>query len=106
MEAKKNPLSLQLKVDDFIPATPDEKESLVVMRESVGFWQDGFRRFKKNKIAMTAFVVVVIMIILAFIVPVFYPYAYEEQVKGSERLGIMEYSKKEIERMTCLWQEI
>ena len=99
MEAKKNPLSLQLKVDDFIPATPDEKESLVVMRESVGFWQDGFRRFKKNKIAMTAFVVVVIMIILAFIVPVFYPYAYEEQVKGSERLGIMEYSKKEIERM-------
>ncbi len=99
MEAKKNPLSLQLKVDDFIPATPDEKESLVVMRESVGFWKDGLRRFKKNKIAMTAFVVVVIMMILAFIVPAFYPYAYEEQVKGSERLGIMEYSKKEMEKM-------
>jgi len=90
---------MQLNVDDFVPATADEKESLVIMRESVGFWKDGFRRFKKNRIAMTAFVVVVVIIILAFIVPVFYPYAYEEQMKGSERLGPMEYSEKEIERM-------
>ncbi|MBO6112698.1 MAG: ABC transporter permease [Lachnospiraceae bacterium] len=90
---------MQLNVDDFVPATADEKESLVIMRESVGFWKDGFRRFRKNRIAMTAFVVVVVIIILAFIVPVFYPYAYEEQMKGSERLGPMEYSEKEIERM-------
>ena len=99
MDTKKNPLSMQLNVDDFVPATADEKESLVIMRESVGFWKDGFRRFRKNRIAMTAFVVVVVIIILAFIVPVFYPYAYEEQMKGSERLGPMEYSEKEIERM-------
>ena len=90
---------MQLNVDDFVPATADEKESLVIMRESVGFWKDGFRRFRKNRIAMTAFVVMVVIIILAFIVPVFYPYAYEEQMKGSERLGPMEYSEKEIERM-------
>ena len=52
---KKNPLSLQLKFDpeDFLPATNEEKESLVVMRESVGFWRDGFRRLRKNKVAMT-----------------------------------------------------
>ncbi len=99
MEIKRNPLSLQLKADDFVPATPDEKESLVIMRESVGFWKDGFRRFGKNKIAMAAFIVVVIIMVLAFIVPVFYPYAYEQQIKGSERLGIMEYSKNEIEMM-------
>ena len=97
MDVKKNPLSLQLNVDDFVPATADEKESLVIMRESVGFWKDGFRRFRKNKIAMAAFTVVVIMIILAFIVPAFYPYDYEEQMKGSERLGIMEYSAKELD---------
>ena len=47
---KKNPLSLQLKFDpeDFLPATNEEKESLVVMRESVGFWRDGARRLRKN----------------------------------------------------------
>ncbi len=101
MDNKKNPLSLQLNVDDFVPATADEKESLVIMRESVGFWKDGLRRFKKNRVAMTAFTVVVIIMILAFIVPAFYPYGYEQQMKGSERLGIMEYSAKEIERMNA-----
>ena len=36
---KKNPLSLQLNVEDFAPASNDEKKSLVVMRESVNFWR-------------------------------------------------------------------
>ncbi len=101
MEKKKNLLSFQLNADDFLPATADEKESLVIMRESVGFWQDGFRRFKKNKIAMTAFVIVAVIMILAFIVPLFYPYAYEQQIKGSERLGIMEYSASELDRIAA-----
>lgn len=97
----KNMLSFQLNTDDFLPATPDEKESLVVMRESVGFWQDGFRRFRKNKIAMAAFAIVCLVLVLSFIVPEFYPYAYEEQIKGSERLGIMEYSASEMEKMAA-----
>ena len=50
---KKNPLSLQLNVEDFAPASNDEKKSLVIMRESVNFWKDGMRRLKKNKIAMS-----------------------------------------------------
>ncbi len=99
MATKKNPLSFQLNTDDFLPATVEEKESLVIMRESVGFWKDGFRRFRKNKIAMTAFAIVCIILILAFIVPAFYPYAYEQQIKGSERLGIMEYSASELKKM-------
>lgn len=92
---KKNVLSMQLDVSDFVPASEDEKASLVIMRESVGFWKDGFRRFRKNKIAMAAFIIVLIIMIFAFIVPTFYPYAYAQQIKGSERLGIMEYSKAE-----------
>ena len=47
---KSNVLSFQLSVDDFLPASNSEKESLVIMRESVNFWQDGIRRFRKNKI--------------------------------------------------------
>lgn len=94
---KKNYLSLQLNVDDFVPATQEEKESLVTMRASVGFWQDGFRRLRKNKIAMTALVIVLIIIFFSFFVPAFYPYKYEEQIKGSERLGIMQYSTSEQE---------
>lgn len=104
MEVKKNPLSAQPNVeafvaDDFEPASRDEKQSLVIMRESVGFWKDGFRRFKKNKIAMAAFVIVMIVVVLAFIVPLFYPYEYELQMKGAERLGPMEYSQNELDRI-------
>lgn len=85
-------LSLQLNVDDFLPATSQEKESLVVMRESVNFWQDGIRRFRKNKISLVALSIVLVIIFFCFIVPAFYPYKYEQQLKGSERLGPMQFS--------------
>lgn len=96
MEIKKNPLSFQLNVEDFIPASSDEKQSLVIMRESVGFWKDGFRRFRKNKIAMTSLIIVLFIVFLCFIVPLFYPYKYEQQIKGSERLAPMQYSAAEM----------
>lgn len=96
MEIKKNPLSFQLNVEDFIPASSDEKQSLVIMRESVGFWKDGFRRFRKNKIAMTSLIIVLFIVFLCFIVPLFYPYKYEQQIKGSERLSPMQYSAAEM----------
>ena len=40
MDDKRNPLSFQLDVSDFLPAEESEKQSLVVMRESVNFWKD------------------------------------------------------------------
>ncbi len=97
--SKKSPLSLQLSVESFLPVQDSEKESLVVMRESVGFWKDGFRRLSKNPIAVASAITLIIIMILAFIVPAFYPYSYEEQIKYSENLSPMEYSEKEHERM-------
>ncbi len=101
MDMKKNPLSFQLKLDpeDFLPATKNEQEQLVVMRESVSFWKDGMRRFCKNKVAMVSLVVIVIIMIFAFIVPSFYPYTYRDQIRGSENLAPMQYSQQELERM-------
>lgn len=95
-DKKKNLLSLQLNVKDFIPASADEKQSLVIMRESVGFWKDGIRRFRKNKIAMASLIIVLVIVFLCFIVPLFYPYQYENQMKGSERLKPFEYSATEL----------
>ena len=94
---EKNKQSFQIKADDFLPAGEDEKKSLVVMRESVGFWKDGMRRFKKNKIAMVSLIVVILIFILSFIVPQFYPYKYEQQIKGSNSLAPFEYSQAEQE---------
>lgn len=99
MEIKKNPLSLQLKAEDFLPATQEEKESLNIMRESVNFWKDGLRRLKKNKIAMVSLCFIVIIMIFAYVVPAFWPYTYDQQIKYSENLAPFEYGKKELQRI-------
>lgn len=101
MSNNKNPLSLQLDVSDFLPANKEEKQSLVVMRESVSFWRDGLRRFRRNKVAMTSLVVIILVFIFAFIGPAVYPYRYEEQIRGSENLAPMQYSETELQRIAA-----
>ena len=96
---KKNPLSLQLNADDFLPATSEEKESLVVMRESVSFWKDGFRRLFKNKIAVCSLIVIILIVIFAYFLPSFWPYRYEQQIRGSENLAPFTYSQIEQQRI-------
>jgi len=92
---EKNPLSLQLKVEDFLPATEAEKQSLTQMRPGVSFWKDAMRRLKKNKVAMVSLTIILIIMIFSFVVPSFYPYKYEQQIKGSEYLKPMTYSQQE-----------
>ncbi|NLP48766.1 MAG: ABC transporter permease [Clostridiales bacterium] len=98
MNRKPNKLSLQLDVSDFIPAREDEKQSLVIMRDSVGFWRNGFSRLAKNKIAMVSLFVIMLTLIFSFIMPIFYPYSYEQQIRGSENLAPMQYSQAELNR--------
>jgi len=97
-EQKKNPLSFQLKLkpEDFEPASQEEKESLVIMRDSVSFWKDGLRRLRKNKVAMVCIVVILIIMVFAFIVPSFYPYSYKQQIIGANNLPPMGYSAEEL----------
>ena len=92
----KNKLSFQMNVEDFLPADESEKQSLVVMRESVGFWKDGMRRLKKNKIAMVSLIVVLVIFVLSFVIPTIYPYKYEQQIKTSVNLAPMQYSETEL----------
>ena len=100
---KENPLSFQLKLnpDDFLPASEEEKESLVVMRESVSFWKDGMRRLVKNKVAMASLAIIIIIMIFSFIVPAFYPYSYKTQIKGANNLAPMQYSAAEQEAIAA-----
>ena len=98
---KENPLSfhLNLNPEDFLPATEEEKQSQVIMRESVSFWKDGVRRLLKNKVAMVSAFVILVVMIFSFIVPAFYPYTYEYQIKGANNLKPMEYSAEELARI-------
>lgn len=96
---KNNLPSFQLKVEDFLPADQSEKESLVQMRPSVSFWKDAMRRIRKNRIAMICLFFIVIVLILAFVVPKFYPYQYNVQIKNATYLAPLEYSAEEQARI-------
>ena len=70
---KKNPFSMQLNLESFEKATDEEKYLQQRMRESTTFFKDGMRRFSKNTIAMVCFVIICVIVLIAFIVPIFYP---------------------------------
>lgn len=93
---EKNKISFQFDASDFLPADDNEKQSQVMMRESVGFWRDGFRRLKKNKIAMVSLIVILVIFVLSFVAPSVYPYKYEQQIKTSVNLAPMQYSEAEL----------
>ena len=87
---------------DFASASSDEKESMVQMHKSVSYWQDAWRRFKKNHVSMGALFVFILILIFSFIGPFFIDYSYEEQYRTAQKLGPMEYSETEQMAKTLL----
>ena len=83
----------------FDPVSASEREGLVTMRKRVGFWMDGFGRLGRNPLAMASLVFIILTLLFAFAVPAFYPYSYDEQIRGNQNLGPLEYSASELERM-------
>jgi len=84
---------------DFSQATREEKESLIAMRDSVSFWREGFRRLLRNPLAVISFILIMIALFVAFVMPSMYPYSYKEQMRGSENLAPMEFSAQEQARI-------
>ena len=77
---KKNPLTMHVNMDDFIPATGEEKEYMVQMRPSTTFFKDGVKRLLKNKIATISFVLIVLITLTSIFLPMFYPYKYDKML--------------------------
>ena len=77
---KKNPFSLHVNMDDFIPATAEEKEYMVQMRPSTTFFKDGVKRLLKNKVATVSFVLIVLITLTSIFLPMLWPYGYDQQL--------------------------
>ena len=58
---KKNSFSLHVNMDDFLPATEEEKAYMVQMRPSTTFFKDGMKRLFKNKIATLSLIIIVLV---------------------------------------------
>ena len=107
---KKNPFSLQLDLDSFIPATDAEKEYMVKMRPSSTFFKDGVKRLLKNPVATIAFILIVIITLSCIIIPMFWPYSYDQMLGNTPgkpmdasfnnlKPGFDSYSASELERI-------
>lgn len=95
----KNFFSLQVDPELFQPATEEEKAQQIVQRESVSFMKDAMRRLRRNKLAMLSLCMIVLIALIAFIVPEFYPYSYTKQDVSAKNMQPFQYSKKEQARI-------
>ena len=72
------PFSMHVDLDAFIPATAEEKEYMVQMRPSTTFFKDGVKRLLKNKVATVSFFIIVLMTLTSIILPMVWPYSYDQ----------------------------
>lgn len=79
-----NPFSMHVNPAMFERADDSEKQELVVMRQSTSLWKDAMRRFRKNKFAMVALGLIVLLFFFAFIGPLLVPYDYDQFNAGEE----------------------
>jgi len=105
---KKNPFSLHVNMDDFLPATEAEKAYMVKMRPSTTFFKDGMKRLLRNKVATVSLIVIVLIVLAAIIIPEVWPYAYDTQLgitpgkpvdSSFKNLKPFEYGKTELARI-------
>lgn len=71
MEAKVNPR--------FEPLQRKSLELEKIRRPSVSYWQDVWYRLRKNKLAMTGLIIIILIALLSIIGPIISPHSYNEQ---------------------------
>lgn len=101
---KKAPLSAQIDLSRFAPATEDEKRQQDVMSKSTTFFRDGMRRLMHNPLAVASLIVLLAIIIVIIVAPMIVPYGYAEILsvenrrdKGAMNLAPFTYSPLEQE---------
>ena len=101
---KKNPLSMQIDLSKFEPASDEEKKQQDIMRPSTTFLKDGIKKLSKNPLAMASLVVLAVIIMIIFVAPLVCPYSYEDMItvngkrdKSAKNLPPFTYSELEQE---------
>ena len=64
----------------------NERISSGIVRPSVSYWQDAWRRFRRHKPALIAAAILLIIILGAIFIPMIYPYTYDQQIRTARNL--------------------
>ena len=107
---KKKIFSMHVEVEDFLPASEEEKAYMVKMRPSTTFFRDGMKRLMKNKIAAISMFLIIIIALSSIIIPFFWPYKYDKMLGNTpgrpmdpsyNNLAPFEYGETEQEKIAA-----
>ncbi len=68
------------------PVAAEEKGDIIV-RPSLTYWQDAWRRLRKNVPSMIAMVAVIFLIVGSIVIPFFWKYDYKQQIRADRNQG-------------------
>ena len=94
-----------LPADSFEPASSEERENFIQDRKSVSYWADAWRRLRKNKVAMVAMAIVILICLFAFAGPMLVPYGYDQQIRGANNLHPWHVSYEDQQRINAYMEE-
>ena len=78
----------EIKDDDFQIIGKQLEQMESISRPALSYWEDAWRRIKKNRIAFFSLVLLGIYVLLAVFVPIFSPYDYAQQNSANLSAGI------------------
>ena len=74
-----NDENMKISAEFWEPLEQEEKDAEKIVRPSLTFFQDGWRRLRSNWVAMVSMVVILLITVGAIVIPWFWPYTYKEQ---------------------------
>ncbi len=99
---KKNPLSMQIDLSKFEPATEEEKRQQDVMAKSTTLFRDGMKKLMHNPLAVISLVVLFVVVVTILVAPLIVPYSYDGMItingkrdKGAQNLAPFTWSQAE-----------
>jgi len=72
-------MEMELQKEQFKVVGKDLNTAQAIVRPSLTYWQDAWRRLKKNPAAITAIIILIIMSLMAIFQPMLSPYSFSEQ---------------------------
>jgi oligopeptide transport system permease protein len=69
---------MDLRQEQFKRIGINEEKSQAIIRPSMTYWQDTWRRLKKNPVAMASLLLIIVFAVMAFVGPLMTPYNYYE----------------------------
>ena len=100
---KKNLLSAQVDLSKFRKLTPQEKQNIETESEHSTYFKDAMKRFRKNPMGMTAFCILIFVLLLITVSAFACPYKYDEILTIN---GVRDITAKNLEPFTYSEREL